>query len=119
MRGNTERKKPSRVDTEEYVNILEDFYILNKFVMLTDDVMFVIENYLLITPERKMKLTTVEHSPSPIDKSISKILNKVKNFYEEGGLIILVILMDLEFDKVAEILVKVEAIIAVEIEHVG
>ena len=40
VRVKTVRNKQSRVDAEEYVNIPEDFYKLNKFAMLTDDVMF-------------------------------------------------------------------------------
>ena len=41
------------------------------------------------------------------------------NLYGRGGLIILVILMDVWFDNVAEILVKIEVNIASAREHVG
>ena len=44
VRGNILRKKPIRVDKEEYVNIPEDFYRLHNFVMLAVNVMFVIGN---------------------------------------------------------------------------
>ena len=40
VRGNKVINKPGRLDMEEYVNISEYFYKLNKFVRLPDDVMF-------------------------------------------------------------------------------
>ena len=51
VRGKTVRNKPIRVDTEEYLNIPEDFYKLQNFVTLTSDFMFVNVNASMVTSE--------------------------------------------------------------------
>ena len=38
--GKNRKKNPSRVETDEYLNILEAFYKLQRFVMLTADVIY-------------------------------------------------------------------------------
>ena len=82
---------------EEYVKIIEDFYKLHKFVTITDDVMFVNGNAFMITSERNIKFATVEHIPIQTTDNISKSLNIVVKLYGQGGFIIRVILMDMEF----------------------
>ena len=49
VRGKTVRKKPSRVEKEEYVKIPEDFYKINKLVTITADLIFVNGNTFMIT----------------------------------------------------------------------
>ena len=96
------------MDTEESVKIPQYFNKLHKFVILTSDVMFVNLNLFMITSAKKIEFATVGHIPSQTDEQISKILNKVINLYGRGGFIIHVILMDLEFEKVANLMVNVE-----------
>ena len=71
---------------------------------LKDDVIFVNGNTFMITSARNIKFVTVNHIPSQTSDHLSKILNKVINLYGRGGFIICVILIDLEFENVAEIL---------------
>ena len=53
------RNKPSRVETEKYMNITEHFYKLHKFVTLASNVMFVNINVFVITSARKLNFVTV------------------------------------------------------------
>ena len=58
---------------------------------------------------------TVEHIPSLTPDQLSKSLNKVIKLYGRGGFIIRVILMDMEFEKVAELLGNIEVKISAAI----
>ena len=119
VRGKKVRNKPSRVDMEEYVKISEYFYKLHMSVTLMADVMFVNGNAFMITSSRNIKLMTVDHILSKTANQISKSLNKFMKLYGRGDFIIPIVLMDMEFEKVAEIFVNVEVDIAVAREHVG
>ena len=72
------------------------------------DVMYVNINMFMITSARKIKFITIEHIRSRTYDQILKTLNKMINLYGRGGFIIHVILMDLEFEKVANLMVNVE-----------
>ena len=54
VRGNILKKKPSMMDTVEYMTNPEYFYKIHKFVMLVADVMFDNVNTLIITSARKL-----------------------------------------------------------------
>ena len=97
---------------EKYMKNSERFYKLNSFVMLAEDVMFVNGYGLMVTSAWKVRLVTVEHITSQIDEQLSKFLNKVIKLYGRGGFIIRVIMVDVEFDKVAETLGEFEVKIA-------
>ena len=101
------------------MNIPEYFYKLHNFVNLTAYIMFINGNGFMITPERKLKFITVDQIPSQTADQISKRLNRVVKLYGGGGFIIHVILMDMEFDKVAEIMGNIEVNIEVERENMG
>ena len=58
---------------------------------------------------------TVENILSQTADQLSKILNKVIKLYRRGGFVIRMILMGVEFQNVAELLVNVEKITASEI----
>ena len=100
------------------MKIPEDFYKLHKFVSLTADVIFFNVNEFMITSARKLKLVTVEHIWSQIDEQLSKSLNKVIKLYGRVSFIIRMILIDMEFEKVDELLQNFEFNIAAAIEHV-
>ena len=70
VRVKTTRNKPSRVDTEEYVNIPEDFKNCTCFLMA--GVIFVNGNLFMITLVRKLKFMTVERIPSLTAEQLSK-----------------------------------------------
>ena len=84
------------MDTVEYVNIPEILYKLHKLVKLTADVMFVNGNKFMMMSERKLNFVTADHIPSHTEEHIIKSLNKAIKFYRSGGLIIHIILMDME-----------------------
>ena len=71
---------------------------------LTAAVIFFKGSMFVIVPARKLKFVAVKHIPSQTVQQISKILNKVIKLYVRVGFIISVILMDMEFEKVAEML---------------
>ena len=73
----------------------------------------------MITSERKIKFVIVEHTPSQTPEQLSKSSNKVIKLYGRGCLIIRVLLMDMEFEKVVEIMGNVELNIAEERELMG
>ena len=100
------------------MNIPEDFYKLHKFVTLTTDVMFSNGNAFMITPARKLEFATVEHIQSQTSEQIIKSLNKLIKLYGRGGLFIRMILKEMEVEKVAELLVKVEVNLEESREHV-
>ena len=64
--------------------------------MLRDGNMFFNRNAFMITPERKLKFMTVDKIPIQTAKQKSGILNKVIQLYAWGGLIISVLLMDVD-----------------------
>ena len=101
VRGRTVRTKPERVETDE-VEIPRDFYVLNRFVTLTADVMFVNGIAFLTTLSRKIRLTTVEHVPSRTAEQLSSSLTKIVQLYAKAGFTVRTTLMDMEFEKVAE-----------------
>ena len=113
------RNKSSRLNIEEYLKISEHFYKLNNFVMLADDVIFVNGYEFMVPSARNLSLLTIEHIPIQIYEQLSKILNKLINLYGRDSFIIRVILMDMKFEKVDEILGNFEVNIEVSREHMG
>ena len=77
------------------MNILEDFYNIKKFVMITAGVMFVNLNSCMITSASNLKFVTAEHIPSRTAYQLSEILNKVIKLYVKGGFIIRAILVSM------------------------
>ena len=77
------------------MNILEDFYNIKKFVMITAGVMFVNVNSFMITSASNLKFVTAEHIPSQTSYQLSEILNKVIKLYVKGGFIIRAILVSM------------------------
>ena len=119
-RPDQKKEKENRVDTGEYITILEDFYKLHKFVTLTAGVMFVNGTAFLFTSERKIKFLKVKHTPSQTVYQLSKSLNKVIKLFGQGGFVIRVILMDMESKNVVEKLGGgVELNIVAAREHMG
>ena len=74
---------------------------------LTADVMFVNGNKFMMISERKLNFVTADHIPSHTEEHIIKSLNKAIKLYRSGGLIIHIILMDMELYKVKYKLKKV------------
>ena len=83
VRVETVRNKQSRVGMEEYVNIPEDFYKLNKFIMLMAYVMFVYGNVFMIPSAMKLKFVTVKQIKSQTYNNLNKSMNRVIKLYGE------------------------------------
>ena len=90
------------------MTIPEIFHKFYKFVTLTLDVVSFYGNAFLIMSASKPKFMTVDKIPIQTTGKLSIGLNKVIKLYGIGGFIIGIIIMDMEFDKVADKLVKVE-----------
>ena len=119
VRGKTVRRAPARVQTD-YIEVPRDFLLLVKNVTLLADVMFVNKVPFLITVSRKIKFITVEFLSSRTAKQLSKKLKRILRLYGRAGLTVHTILMDMEFDKVADALEgDIVVNTAAAREHVG
>ena len=81
------------------------------------NVMFVNGNSFTITSAIKLKFVTVDHTPSRTANQKSKSLNKFIKLYGRVGFIIHAILMDIEFERLDELLGKCLVNISSAIEH--
>ena len=90
------RKKPPRFETGTE-QIPNDFHILQYFVNLTADLIFVNGVLLLTTLSRKIRLVTAEHITTVTAKQLGSSLTKVVNLYARGGSLVNIILMDQDF----------------------
>ena len=79
--------------------IPQDFYVLNHFVTITADIMFVNGIAFLITFSRKVRLLTVEHVVTRTAESLTQSINKIININSQGGFTINAVLMGMEFEK--------------------
>lgn len=118
LRGRTTRAKPDRVNTEQ-MSIPRDFYELHKFVTLCGDVMFVNGVAFLCTSSRDIRFFTAEHVPNRTAKQLSSSLKKIIRLYGSGGFIVRIILMDMEFEKVADEMENVIVNTTAAREHVA
>ena len=64
LEGKTVRRPSPRVHTDGGITIPDDFHRLNHFVTLVADIFFVNGVAFLMTQSRKIKMYTVEHTPS-------------------------------------------------------
>ena len=77
VKGTAMRRKPyKRVGVEGGVNIPKDWYMLNKFVTLTADVMFVTGLTFFVTLLRKIRLVTADFLPHHKAGWLAKFLRK-------------------------------------------
>ena len=97
--GKTVRCRPETVDTT-FQHITNYFYALHKFVTLNANVMFVIGVTFLTTLSIDIRMLTDEHLNSLTSPMIIIILRKVAYLYALGDFIVLIILMDMEFEEV-------------------
>ena len=98
LKGRATRKRPHRV-VRSRCKISRDFYLLNKFVTLTADVMFVSGIPFLVTLSDSLKYTTAEFIPTRTAGQLANSLMKVVYGYARGGFIVNPMLMDQEFEK--------------------
>ena len=117
-RGGQAEKK-TRGFTVERVSTPSDFYRLNKFVTIAADVMFVAGVPFFVTHSRKIDFTTVEYLPTRTARQLANALRKVMFIYARGGFLVRLVLMDMEFEKVKDLVPLVEINTTAAREHVG
>ena len=118
LRGASTRRKPERV-REEYMKIPRDFYCLHKFVTLAEDVMFINIIPFLVTFSRNIRLITVEHVPTRTEGQLAKYLMKMAKLSARGGFVIILFLMDMEFEKNKDKVALVEVNTTAVRNHAG
>jgi len=106
LRGNTTRKKPEHVRVD-YVKIPRDLVDMHKYVTLVADVMFVNGLPFLVTSSRGISLVTIEYLPSQTAKRLSLTLERAMKVYIRGGFVVQTMMMDMEFEKLVDLLPNV------------
>ena len=86
----------------DFIQIPRDYYVLHKFVTLTADLMFVNSVAFLVTLSRGIRMHTAEYMPTWTVDQLDSGLTKVLNLYRRGGFVVRVILMDMEFEPLAD-----------------
>jgi hypothetical protein len=92
---------------------------LNKWVTLAADIFFVDGTAFLITMSRRIKFVTVEHVPVRTAKSLAKHIDQVVNVYTQAGFIVRTILIDREFEKIKDLVPRLECNTTAAKEHVS
>ena len=102
LEGKTVRRPSPRVHTDGGITIPDDFHRLHHVVTLVADIFFVNGVAFLMTQSRKIKMYTVEHTPSRKASALADSLKKIIKIYGRGGFMVNLILMDQEFDKIVD-----------------
>jgi hypothetical protein len=118
VRRKTVCRKPEQVEAEAG-RIPDNFHCLQKFVILTANVMFVNGIAFLTTLSQKLRLATAEELPTRTVTQLSNSLTKIVKLYACTGFVIRVIMMNQEFDKVEDTNEMVEINTTVARKHVG
>ncbi len=118
LRGKTTRAKPDHVRVK-YARIPKDFIQLHKYVTLVTDVMFVNGLPFLVTSSRGISLVTIKHLPSRTAKRLVHTLEQVFKIYGLAGFVVQTTMMDMEFDKLKELLTHIALNTTAAREHVG
>ncbi len=117
LRGKTTRKQEHiRMD---YVEILWNLVNMHKYVTLVADVMFVNGLPFLVTLSRGISIVMIEFLPSQTGKHLALTVERVLKVYARGGFVAQTMMMDMEFEKLADLLPNVVINTTVAQEHVG
>ena len=90
-----------------------------KFVTMAADVIFVSGVSFFVTYSKKIKFLTVEYLPQRTAKQLANALRKVIFLYARGGFFVRHAMMDMEFEKVKDLVPLVKVNTAAAREHVG
>ncbi len=118
LRGKTTRTKPEHVRVD-YVKIPWDFIKMHKYVMLVADVLFVKGLPFLVTSLRGISLITIEFVALRTAKHLAFTLEQVIRVYGVAGFIVQAALMDMEFEKLKDVLPNIMINTTAAREHVG
>ena len=103
----------------DYVEIPRDLVNMHKYVTLVADVMFVNSLPFLVTSSRRISLVTIEYLPSRTAKRLALTLERVIKVYKREGFIVQTMMMDMEFEKLVDLLPNVTINTTAAREHVG
>ena len=73
----------------------------------------------MITFSQNIRLVTTEHVPTRTARQLAKSLMKVVKLYARGGFVVRLVLMDMEFDKIKDLVGLVEVNTTAAREHVA
>ncbi len=118
IRGKTVQRTPVPV-VADYVAVPHLLVEQNRIVTMAADVFFVDGTAFLVTLSRRIKFITMEHVPVRTAISLSKHITRVLQVYERAGLRVRTILLDREFEKVRDLLPRVECNTTAAKEHVS
>ncbi len=114
----TTRTKPARVRVK-IVQIPWDFVQLHKYVTLVADKLFVNGLPFLVTSYRGLSLVRIKYLPSRTAKHLVHTLQRVFRIYGTARFIVQVAVMDMEFEKLRDMLPNVTLNTTAAREHVG
>jgi hypothetical protein len=92
---------------------------MHKYVTLVADVMFVNGLPFLVTSSRGISLVTIEYLPSRTAKRLAITLERAIKVYTRGGFVVQTMMMDMEFEKLVDLLQNVTINTTAAREHVG
>jgi hypothetical protein len=118
LRGKTTRTKPEHVRAN-YVKIPQDFMDLYKYMTIVADVMFINGLPFLVTSSRGISLVTIKFLPSRLDKQLANSIERVVRIYGRAGFIVQTSMMDMEFEKLKDLLQNLATITTGARELVG
>ncbi len=103
----------------DYVSVPRLLVEQNGIVTMAADAFFVDGMAFLVTLSRWIKFITVEHVPVQTAISLSKHITRILQVYERAGFRVRTILMDGEFEKVQDLIPRLECNTTAAEEHVS
>ncbi len=118
LRGKRTRSKPEHVRVD-YVKIPWDIVEMHKYVMIVADVMFVNGLPFLVTSSRGISLIMNEFLPSRTAKCLASSVEQVVRIYDKACFIVQTLIMDMEFEKLENMLPGITLNTTAALEHAG
>jgi hypothetical protein len=118
LRGKMTRTKPEHVRVD-YMKIYRVFIKIHKYVTLVADVLFVNGLRVFVTSLRRIILIMIEFLPLQTVKRLVLTLEQVIRVYGVAGFIVQVASMDMEFEKLKDVLPNITINTMAAKEHVG
>ena len=118
VRGKTVRRAPAPV-VMDYVDVPRSLVERHRLVTLAADVFFVDGTAFLMTISRRIKFITSEYVPVRTAKNLAKHIDRVVNVYARAGFRVRTILMDGEFEKIKDLVPRLECNTTAAKEHVS
>jgi hypothetical protein len=118
LRGKMIRYKLEHVRVD-YMKTPWEFAKMHKYVMIVADMMFVNGLPFLVTSLKGICLIRIEFLPSRTAKCLARSIKQVVRIYKKTDFIVQTSMMDMEFEKLANILTGIILNTMAAREHVG